>query len=379
MLKLGLPALLALLAASSPRIIPGAERMDLYLSLLQGKRVAVFANQTAMVGHTHLVDTLLKSGVKVVRIFSPEHGFRGNADAGEKVGSSRDSLTGIEVVSLYGTHLMPTAADLEGIDVLVFDIQDVGVRFYTYISSLQYCLEAAGEYHKPVVLLDRPNPNGFYVDGPILDTAFRSFVGMQPIPVVYGMTLGEYAHMLLGEGWAKFASECKLTVIPCAGYTHRSRYVLPVRPSPNLPDMQSIYLYPSLCWFEGTSVSLGRGTNKPFQCFGSPAFPPTGFTFTPRSMPGAKTPPLMDKVCNGYDLSTIRQEAKLQLKWLLEAYRLYPDKGTFFNTSFNRLAGGETLASQIKSGLSEEAIRASWGPGLKAFRAIRAKYLLYPD
>jgi len=401
---MGCFCLCALAAQSQPRIIPGAERMDQYMAMLKGKRVAVFANQTAMVGTTHLVDTLLRQGINIVRIFSPEHGFRGNADAGESVAGARDSITGLPIVSLYGNHLQPSAADLSDIDVLVFDIQDVGVRFYTYISSLQYYMEAAMENHKPLVLLDRPDPNGSYVDGPVLDPKFRSFVGMQPIPVVYGMTIGEYAKMLLGEGWLKQPSQMatgtteaehsgdavpgfQLVVIPCAHYTHQSQYVLPVKPSPNLPDMQSVYLYPSLCWFEGTQVSLGRGTDEPFQCFGHPSFPPTEFSFTPHSMPGATNPPLKDKLCYGYDLSATvsanplqKSGHHLQIKWLLEAYRLFPDKPTFFlkNNYFNKLAGNDQLMAQIQAGLSEEAIRKSWEPGIRNFMKIRRKYLIYP-
>jgi uncharacterized protein YbbC (DUF1343 family) len=376
-------------------ILPGDRQMNQYLGLLQGKRVAVFANFSATLGGTHLVDTLLKKGIKVVRIFSPEHGFRGNADAGEAVGSYTDSLTGIEVVSLYGNqHLKPTASELSDVDVLVFDIQDVGVRFYTYIASLQYYLEAARDYRKPLILLDRPNPNGFYVDGPVLDPKFASFVGMQPIPVVYGMTQGEYARMLMGEGWlhapgapsAIDTGGFRLIVIPCLGYTHHSHYQLPVRPSPNLPNMQSIYLYPSLCFFEGTVVSLGRGTDLPFQCYGHPSFPETGYSFTPHSVPGAKNPPLKDQLCHGYNLGAGSDtqllqslDGRLQLKWLLQAYHQYKDTTSFFNHFFTRLAGSEQLEAQMKAGLSEEAIRQSWEPGLKAFKAIRAKYLLYPD
>jgi uncharacterized protein YbbC (DUF1343 family) len=376
-------------AVPEQRIIPGAERMDLYLALLKGKRVGVFANQTSRVGGTHLVDTLRASGINVVRIFSPEHGFRGDADAGEKVNGYRDSLTGVDVVSLYGNHVKPTTDDINDVDILLFDIQDVGVRFYTYMSSLQYLLQAAVDNHKPLVLLDRPNPNGFYIDGPVLDRKFSSFVGLQSIPVVYGMTLGEYARMLLGEGWVKKGDTLtgfQLTVIPCGQYTHRSLYSLPVKPSPNLPDMQSVYLYPSLCWFEGTVISLGRGTDKPFQVFGHPLLPATDFSFTPHSIPGAKNPPLKDQACNGYDLSTptgsvlLQQlQGRLQIKWLLEAYRLFPDKSHFFNDYFNKLAGTDQLSAQIIAGLSESDIRKSWEPGLAAFKAIRAKYLIYPE
>jgi uncharacterized protein YbbC (DUF1343 family) len=374
----------SLAATGLAQAVPGAMRMDRYIKFLEGKRIAVFANQTSRVGPTHLVDTLLARGIKVVRIFSPEHGFRGNADAGEAVTGGRDSATGLEVVSLYGNHLQPTPADLRDIDVLVFDIQDVGVRWYTYISSLQYYLEAAMTNGKPLVLLDRPNPNGFYVDGPVLDPRFRSFVGMQPIPVVYGMTLGEYAQMLIGEHWvgASPAPGFRLMVIPCTGYTHGSHYRLPVKPSPNLPDMQSVYLYPDLCLFEGTAISVGRGTDRPFQCFGHPLLPDRGFRFTPRSVPGAKNPPQKDKTCYGVDLGGLHLPddlgGRFQLRWLLEAYRLYPAKDSFFNPFFNRLAGSDQLQAQIKAGLSEAAIRAGWAPGIKAFKAIRAKYLMYP-
>ncbi|TDW95751.1 exo-beta-N-acetylmuramidase NamZ family protein [Dinghuibacter silviterrae] len=372
-------------APCAAQIVPGAEHMAQYLKLLEGKRVAVFANQTSRVGPTHLVDTLLARGIRVVRIFSPEHGFRGNADAGEAVGGGRDSATGLDIVSLYGKHLAPNPAELQDVDVLVFDIQDVGVRWYTYISSLQYFLEAAMTNGKPLILLDRPNPNGFYVDGPVLDPRFKSFVGMQPIPVVYGMTLGEYAHLLIGQHWidASAAPGFRLTVIPCTGYTHHSHYRLPVKPSPNLPNMQSVYLYPDLCLFEGTAVSVGRGTDFPFQCFGHPSLPDRGFSFTPRSVPGAKNPPLKDKTCYGTDLSGLSLpgalEGRFQLRWLLEAYRDFPAKDSFFNAFFTRLAGSGQLEAQLKAGLSEAAIRASWAPGIAAFKAIRTKYLIYPE
>ncbi|WP_431211188.1 exo-beta-N-acetylmuramidase NamZ family protein [Puia sp. P3] len=395
----------------------GADQMNLYLHLLRGKNVAIFANATSVIGNTHLVDTLLKRGIRVVKIFSPEHGFRGEADAGAKVGNQQDPSTGIPIISLYGTKNKPSPSDLEGVDILVFDIQDVGVRFYTYISSMQKYLEAAIENHRTLIILDRPNPNGFYVDGPILDTKYRSFVGMQPIPVVYGMTIGEYAKMLLGEKWlspsdsitvatAKTAAataptttaatnnptttipattpgssttytssikntatgDFRLIVIPCRNYTHKSRYTLPVKPSPNLPNMQSVYLYASLCLFEGTPVSLGRGTTKPFQQFGNPSFPSTGYSFTPQSLPGATSPPQLGKTCNGYDLSQGDAEKatgnRWTLKWVLEAYRLFPDKDSFFlhnGGGFDRLAGGPTLRQQIKEGLSEDAIRKTSG------------------
>jgi uncharacterized protein YbbC (DUF1343 family) len=408
------PLLLAFLlmmadVRSQGQVTAGADQMSLYLPLLKGARVAVFANQTSLVGKTHLVDALLKKGVSIRKIFSPEHGFRGQADAGERVNSLRDPETGIPIISLYGSKLKPSAADLVDVDILLFDIQDVGARWYTYISSLQEFIESAIENHRPLILLDRPNPNGFYVDGPVLDPVFRSFVGMQPVPVVYGMTMGEYAHMLIGEGWLRVdptaaggraietmvvarrpadtsISAFRLIVIPCRNYTHQSKYRLPVRPSPNLPDMQSVYLYPSLCLFEGTCVSLGRGTDRPFQQFGHPSFPKDLYRFVPRSVEGAKNPPLLNQTCYGYDLSKtdVSKETgdRISLKWLILAYQLFPDKDSFFlggGRFFDKLAGGDLLRQQIKQGLTEEEIRRSWEPALGNFKKIRKKYLLYPD
>ena len=377
---------------SASPIRPGADRMELYLPLLKNKSVAVFANPTSVVGKTHLVDSLLKRGIHITKIFGPEHGFRGNEDDGATIGSTTDAATGIPVVSLYGSKSKPSASDLQGVDILIFDIQDVGCRFYTYISSLQKYLEAAIENDKPVLILDRPNPNGFFVDGPVLEPGFKSFVGMQPIPVVYGMTIGEYAKMLLGEHWLDPTIEArprpahfKLTVIPCANYTHKSRYELPVSPSPNLPNMQAVYLYPSLCFFEGTSVSLGRGTSRPFQQFGHPSFPDNLYSFTPVSSYGSHKPPQMNRICYGYDLSgvDVRQETgdRLSLKWLLQAYRLLPQKDSFFLATnyIDKLAGTNRLQQQIRQGLSEAAIRQSWQPGLDKFMQIRKKYLLYAD
>jgi len=371
-------------------ILTGADQTDLYLSLLKGANIAVFANQTATVGKTHLVDTLLKAGIHISRIFSPEHGFRGEADAGEHVGSSADPKTGIPIISLYGSKRKPSAEDLAGIDIMLFDIQDVGVRFYTYISSLQEYIESAVVNHRPLIILDRPNPNGSYVDGPVLDKKFRSFVGMQPIPIVYGMTIGEYAKMLIGEQWLDSAAntglkDFRLTIIPCKGYTHHSRYPLPVKPSPNLPNAQAVALYPSLCLFEGTAFSLGRGTDKPFQQFGHPSLPKDLYHFTPASLPGAKNPPLLDQTCYVYDLSKIHVAKttgnRFSLQWLIKAYRLFPDKGHFFlpNQFFNRLAGNDTLQQQIKDGKTEEEIRKSWEPALGNFKTIRKKYLLYAE
>src|SRR5260221_7487831 len=392
-------------AAPDP-ILTGADQMELYLPLLRGKSVAVFANPTSVVGTTQLVDTLLKKGIRVSKIFSTEHGFRGEADAGAKVGNQQDPQTGIPIVSLYGAKNKPTPADLEGVDILLVDLQDVSVRFYSYTSALQKYMEAAIENHRPLVILDRPDPNGFYVDGPILDTKLRSFVGMQPIPVVYGTTIGEYARMLLGEKWlspdpatpgqasaptgqpttAAPHPGFRLTVIPCKNYTHKSKYALPVKPSPNLPNMQSVYLYPSLCLFEGTPVSLGRGTTKPFQQFGHPSFPNKGYNFTPESLPGATNPPQLGQTCYGYDLSKVDAGKEMgdqwSLKWVLQAYTLLPDKDSFFlrnGSSFDRLAGTAVLRQQIKEGLAEKEIRKSWEPALSNFKKIRKKYLLYAD
>ncbi|HVB02966.1 MAG TPA: DUF1343 domain-containing protein [Chitinophagaceae bacterium] len=358
--------------------------MKVYLPLLKGKRVALLVNQTSLVGHINLVDTLVRLHIHIVKIFSPEHGFRGMADAGETVGNSIDRRTGIPVISLYGTHTRPSRADLKDVDVMIYDIQDVGTRFYTYISSLQRFMEAAALNHKLLIILDRPDPNGFYVDGPVLDTFYRSFVGLQPIPSVYGMTAGEYAEMLNGEHWLSDGLHCNLKVIRCLNYTHRSIYQLPVRPSPNLPDMGAVYLYPSLCLFEGTTVSVGRGTEKPFQVFGNPDFPHQLFHFVPQRMPGAIHPPFLHDTCYGFDLSGNAERIRknlhgiLQLKWLITAYRLCPDKARFFTGYFNKLAGNDELKAEIQAGWSPEKIRESWQPGLAKFSRIRAKYLLYP-
>jgi uncharacterized protein YbbC (DUF1343 family) len=399
------------------KILPGAYQIKEYLPLLQRKRVGIFANNTATVAGTHLVDTLQKLGVKIAKIFGPEHGFRGTANAGENVESYTDEKTGLRVISLYGKKHKPSEQDLADVDILLFDIQDVGVRFYTYISSLQDFMEAAMEFDKPLIILDRPNPNGFYVDGPVLDTTFRSFVGMQPIPVVYGMTIGEYANFLIGEGlldknvmasWMMRIVHQKLdsfkmngnglniTVIKCRNYTHKSKYILPDKPSPNLPDAGSIYWYPSTCFFEGTVLSEGRGTDKPFQVFGHPSLPKNLYSFTPVANAGASSPKLKDQVCYGWNLSgtneQILQEVNnhIQIKYLLEAYKLFPDKENFFlkpkkanlrptDYFFNKLAGNAELMQQIIAGRSEKEIRASWEPKLTAFKKKRKKYLMYPD
>ena len=395
---------------SQKRIVPGAERMEQYLPLLKGKRVGLFANQTSLVGNSFLVDVLKKSGINVVLIFGPEHGFRGTADAGEKVGNYVDKETGIPVVSLYGSKDRPSAEDLENVDILLFDLQDVGTRFYTYINSMQHFMEAAFENDKPLIILDRPNPNGFYVDGPVLDLQFKSGVGIQPIPIVYGMTIGEYAMMLAGEKWLTPGANKKykdfqkdkkgetnsfqFLVIKNLNYDHNSKYVLPVKPSPNLPDIQSIYLYPSTCFFEGTTLSEGRGTDKPFQVFGSPSLPKNLYAFTPNPTEGAKSSKHYGAICYGWNLSGTPAEVlkkidnKVQLKWLMEAYRLLPNKDSFFilpksgkmeNSFFDKLAGNDDLWKQIRDGKTEKEIRASWQPKLDQFKKIRRKYLLYKD
>lgn len=384
-------------------ITTGADRMEVWLPLLKDKSVAVFANQTSMINNTHLVDTLLKSGIRIVKIFGPEHGFRGLADAGEHVNNFVDKKTGIPVISLYGDHKKPTAEDFKDVDVLVFDIQDVGVRFYTFISSLQYFLEAALENHKPLMILDRPNPNGFYVDGPVLDTNFTSFIGMQPIPIVYGMTIGEYALMLTGENWLSAEANrinaynittnpttdtpFHVTVIKCKNYDHHSTYNLPLNPSPNLKEMQSVYLYPSICLFEGTVLSEGRGTDKPFQIFGHPSLPKDLYAFVPKPNEGAKNSKCFYQQCYGWDLSGSIEDVlrtvdgKIQLKYILDAYKLFPGRDSFFlkNNFFNKLAGSDLLMKQIRNNTPETAIRKSWEPALTRFKAIRKKYLLYAD
>jgi uncharacterized protein YbbC (DUF1343 family) len=362
--------------------VPGANQIELYKPLIGGKSVAVVANQTSMVGQTHLVDKLLNIGTDIKVIFAPEHGFRDMADAGEKIEDGKDPETGIKIISLYGTHLKPTQEDLAGVDVVLFDIQDVGTRFYTYISTLTLVMESCAENEIRFIVLDRPNPNGFYFDGNILDTLYESFVGMHPVPIVHGMTIGEYAQMINGEGWLKGGLHCKLSVIKCENYDHRTYYNLPVKPSPNLPDQTSVYLYPSLCFFEGTVISCGRGTAFPFQVFGSPDLPDKGFSFTPQSLPGAKNPPLLNEKCFGTDLRNAFKEGlvpkpRLNLEWVIGAYRDYPNKEKFFTGYFDLLAGGPTLREQIQRGMSSDEIRATWKKGLEKFGKIRKKYLLY--
>jgi len=368
----------------STSIITGAEKLSEYLPLLKGKRIAVVANQTSMVGEVHLVDKLIAGKIDVQQAFAPEHGFRGEAGPGDKVDSGKDPLTGIKVISLYGSQKKPQPEDLKDIDIVVFDIQDVGARFYTYISTLHYVMEACAENNVLLLVLDRPNPNGFYVDGPVLDTAYRSFVGIAPIPVVHGLTVGEYAMMANGEGWLKNSVKCKMSVVKMNNYTHDKLYELPVRPSPNLPGMNSIYLYPSLCFFEGAAVSVGRGTSKPFEIIGFPGYKNGNIKFTPVELPGIiKDPPYEGIECDGIDLSSYSGQMisskKINIEWLIEMYTAYPDKEKFFNNFFDKLAGTDQLRKQIVAGLSATEIRKSWQPLLDEYKKKREKYLLYVE
>jgi len=366
------------------KLILGIDRTEVYLPLIYTKRTAIVANQTSMSGKTHLVDLLISKNVNVVKVFAPEHGFRGEAGPGDHIDSGKDKKTGLSLVSLYGSHRKPSPADLEGVECILFDIQDVGARFYTYISTLYYLMEACAENKIQLLVLDRPNPNGFYIDGPVLDTAYLSFVGIAPIPVVHGLTVGEFAKMANGEGWLKNNMKCELTVIEMENYNHSMLYPLPVRPSPNLPNMDAIYLYPSLCFFEGAAVSIGRGTDFPFQLIGYPGYSKGNFEFTPVEIAGViQDPPFEDKQCKGKKLNNeqklIFEKKQLNLEWLVDTYNAYPDKTKFFNNFFDKLAGTDLLRKQMLAGNSVEEIRKSWQPGLEQYRKIRSQYLLYPD
>jgi len=364
----------------------GAERTAFYLPSLKGKNIGLVVNQTSMIGSVHLVDSLLVLGVNVKKIFAPEHGFRGNADAGEKISDSKDPKTGIQIISIYGSKKAPDKVDFDGIDLLIFDIQDVGTRFYTYISTLHYVMISCADNKIPLMIFDRPNPNGHFVDGPVLDLAYQSFVGMHPIPVVHGMTIGEYAKMIAGEKWMGENKVIDLQVISCLNYKHTDDYNLPVPPSPNLPNMRSIYLYPSICYFEGTQISLGRGTNKQFQVLGAPLLNAGDFYFTPEPKPGAMTPPQLGKRCRGIDLSgldinQLKGKKSIDLSYLIQMYKDYPDKESFFlpGLFFDKLAGSSALREMIQAGYTEKQIKETWQPGLNAFKKIREKYLLYAD
>ena len=366
-------------------VVVGAARLTEYLPQLRNTRVGLVVNQTSVVNGVHLVDTLRSLDVDIIKVFAPEHGFRGNADAGQSIKSGVDTRTGLPIVSLYGSHKKPTRADYEDLDLIVFDIQDVGARFYTYISTMHYIMEAAAEQDKKVLVLDRPNPNGHYVDGPVLREGFTSFVGMHRVPVVHGMTVGEYAGMLNGEGWLSGGVTCDLTVVPALNYDHNTFYALPIKPSPNLPDMQSIYLYPSLCFMEGTVVSVGRGTDKQFQIYGHPDFSEGDYTFTPEPMLGARSPKLQGKLCRGFDMSEADlgelQAQGLRLEYLYNAYRLMPEGSDFFlrNKFIDKLAGTDAVRKGILNGVTLDEMKASWQEDLTAFKEIRKEYLLYAD
>ncbi|WP_026718817.1 exo-beta-N-acetylmuramidase NamZ domain-containing protein [Flavobacterium antarcticum] len=382
------------------KFMTGADNLKDHLELFENKKVGIVTNQTGLVTYdsiystmtegrspqpkirirtVHLVDYITeKTPIQLVKIFAPEHGFRGTADAGEHVNDSKDAKTGLPILSLYGNNKKPTAEQLAGIDILLFDLQDVGARFYTYISHLHYIMEACAENNVSLIILDRPNPNGSIVDGPILDPNYSSFVGMHPIPVLHGMTIGEYALMINGQGWLKNKVQCHLNIIPCENYKRTMSYNLPVNPSPNLPNSQSINLYASLCFFEGTNVSVGRGTSNQFQVYGSPYLPQSSFNFTPIPNFGAKNPLYSGLICYGEDLTHVAKLDQLELKWLLKAYQETANPQTFFNSFFTKLAGSPTLQTQIEAGLTEEEIRETWQEDLKDFKKMRADYLLYP-
>jgi uncharacterized protein YbbC (DUF1343 family) len=363
---------------SKSNIETGADNYNAYLPLLKGKKIGIVTNQTGILSDkTHLVDFLLAKEIAIKTIFAPEHGFRGTADAGEHVVDGKDSKTALPIISLYGDNKKPKPEQLAGIDILVFDLQDVGARFYTYISSLHYIMEACAENNVSLLILDRPNPNVTIIDGPVLKKEYASFVGMHPIPLLHGMTIGEYAQMINGEKWLKNGIQCKLTVIPCLIYNRKMDYSLPIKPSPNLPNDQSVNLYASLCLFEGTNVSVGRGTEKQFQIYGSPYLPKSDFSFIPKPNLGAQNPVYNAVLCYGEDLSTYPRVNQLELKWLIKAYQSTNDKSKFFNSFFAKLAGTKKLQQQIESGTSQADIRKSWEKGLNEFKEMRKKYLIY--
>ncbi|MFH6768175.1 DUF1343 domain-containing protein [Gaetbulibacter aquiaggeris] len=373
-----------MITIQNPEVIVGANQTDHYLKLLEGKRVGIVANQSSVIfkdseqnTYSHLVDSLLKLKINIVKVFSPEHGFRGKADAGELVDDSKDNKTGLSIISLHGKNRKPTTEQLKDVDVVVFDLQDVGVRFYTYLSTMHYVMEACAEANIPMIVLDRPNPNGYYIDGPVLDLTYKSFVGMHPVPLVYGMTIGEYALMINGEHWLENKLVCNLTVIRLKNYTHKTYYSLPIKPSPNLPNDKAINLYPSLDIFRGTIINVGRGTNLQMQCYGAPFFPKSDFSYIPKPNEGDKHPRFENKICYGVDLRKEPKLHKFTLKYIIDAYNKTPKSEIFFGTTFTVHAGNEILQKQIESGLTEEEIRATWQEDLENFKKIRVKYLIY--
>lgn len=367
------------IANGQSKIIPGAAQFTDYIKKLEGENVGIVAHQASVVGaKTHLIDTLLKLNINIKKVFAPEHGFRGKADAGESVSDEKDIETGLPILSLYGSNKKPSAESLEGISLMLFDLQDVGVRFYTYLSTLHYVMEACAEKGIPLIVFDRPNPNAHFTDGPVLEEDCKSFVGMHPVPIVPGMTIAEYAKMINGEKWLKDKIQCNLTVIALKNYTHQTPFQIPMRPSPNLPNEQSIALYPSLCLLEPTLISVGRGTEMQFQVYGHPELPQTGFFFTPKPNYGAKNPKLKGQICHGTDLREFERPKRIELQWLIQAYNDFPDKKNFFKKGFFRIAGNKKLKLQLEKGWNEEQIRNTWEKDLKHFRQIRKKYLLYP-
>jgi uncharacterized protein YbbC (DUF1343 family) len=364
-------------------ITTGASQFDKYTKQLTGKNVAIIANQASIIGDTHLVDTLLSQGINITKIFCPEHGFRGTADAGKKIDDNIDPKTNIPIISLYGSHKEPTSNDLDDVDIVLFDLQDVGTRFYTYISTLTYVMDACAKNNIPIIVLDRPNPNAYYIDGPVLEMEHTSFVGLHPVPVVYGMTIGEYALMVAGEKWITEPDKLDLQVIPLKNWSHNTIVKLKTKPSPNLPNWQSVFLYPSLCFFEGTEMSIGRGTEYPFQIFGHPNYLIGSYTFTPESTQGATNPKYKNQKCFGANLADVPNQynslpQQLNLFWLINSYKVMNDSSDFFNNYFVKLAGTDELQKQIENGLTEVEIRKSWQPKLDDFRKTRSKYLLYP-
>ncbi len=368
-----------MLSRGQSHIVPGASQWKSYKNILEYESVGVVAHQASLIyPNTHLIDTLLSLNVNIKKVFAPEHGFRGDVDAGESVADQKDIKTGLPILSLYGKNKKPSKKSLEGLSIMLFDLQDVGVRFYTYLSTLHYVMEACAENSIPLIILDRPNPNGHYTDGPVLEEDCKSFVGMHPVPIVYGMTIGEYAKMINGEKWLTGGIKCDLTVIPIKNYTHQTAYEIPIRPSPNLPNAHSIALYPSLCLLEPTAISIGRGTEMQFQIFGHPELPDTDFSFTPRPNFGSKNPKLKNQLCHGFDLRNFEHPKKIQLQWLIQSYRDFPDKERFFKKGFFKIAGNKRLQKQLVKGMNEQQIRETWKLNLEKFKEIRKKHLIYP-
>ncbi len=366
-------------ATAQNNIVPGADQWGHYIKILGNKKVGIVAHQASLVnGKTHLIDTLLALNINIKKVFAPEHGFRGDADAGESVADEKDFKTGLPIFSLYGKNKKPSKEFLEGISLMLFDLQDVGVRFYTYLSTLHYVMEACAENGIPLILLDRPNPNAHFTDGPVMEEDSKSFVGMHPVPIVYGMTIGEYAKMINGEDWLPNGIQCNLTVIPLKNYTHQTPYEIPLRPSPNLPNASSVSLYPSLCLLEQTAISVGRGTEMQFQIYGHPLLPETDFTFTPQANYGSKNPKLKNQLCHGINLRDFGRPNRIELQWLIQSYNNFPNKENFFKKGFFRIAGNKKLEKQLVQGMSEKQIRKTWEKELQAFKKIRKKYLIYP-